>query len=86
MTGYELLEALTKMPKEALRKQIYCGGSDDEEIVEVFKDRDGAITMYTAQDRAEFDEMVMDEAEREEMKKERQRRDTEFRYQMHRWV
>ena len=61
MTGFELIEALIKMPANVLRLPIYCGADtgDNDEIVELIIDKDDSITMHTIEDVFEIRQMDM---------------------------
>ena len=55
MTGFELLEYLTKQDAEVLRCQIYAGSDDWDEIVDAQVD-DGAVNLQTFRQRWEDDQ------------------------------
>ena len=46
MTGFELLEALTKTDAEYLREEIYAGMGEDDRIVDVYIE-EGMVTLLT---------------------------------------
>lgn len=51
MTGFELLEALTKTDAEYLREEIYAGMGEDDRIVDVYIE-EGMVTLLTEGQRA----------------------------------
>lgn len=58
MTGFELLEALTAMPNEALELEIYCGidGGDGEAVQDLTIAGDGSVNLYREKDLEEMEE------------------------------
>lgn len=64
MTGFQLLEALTKMDKEALRSDIFAGLNDEDRIVDAYVTSDGFVSLLTEYQR-DLD------AEEEQKEKER---------------
>lgn len=75
MTGFELLEYLTKQDSEVLRCQIYAGEDDWDEIVDAYID-DGAVILQTFKDRWEESETTFPQAMEDYFKV----RDKEYQY------
>ena len=70
MTGFQLLEALTKMDKEALRSDIFAGLNDEDRIVDAYVTSDGFVSLLTEAARATDAEETERQAEEERLMQE----------------